>query len=89
MRLKSLLIALLINLIDANRVLELNENFSQVLKQNPHQAWLVKFYAPWCHHCRKFGKLTFNVKNAAENYHLFFDLSLFRTLLHADCTTNS
>lgn len=45
--------------ITGNRVIELTDQFSKVLKVNTQRDWLVKFYAPWCHHCRQFGKLNF------------------------------
>ncbi|XP_044254609.1 protein disulfide-isomerase TMX3 isoform X2 [Tribolium madens] len=35
----------------ASRVLELSDKFSEIYKEGGF--WLVKFYAPWCGHCKR------------------------------------
>lgn len=37
-------------------VLELNDKFLDVYKKDHTRSWIVKFYAPWCHHCRQIGR---------------------------------
>jgi thioredoxin-like negative regulator of GroEL len=27
-------------------------NFSQAVEDSPDKAWFIKFYAPWCTHCK-------------------------------------
>ncbi|KAG9508413.1 Protein disulfide-isomerase TMX3 [Fragariocoptes setiger] len=36
----------------ASKVIELDDGLPQFIKRDPARAWLVKFYAPWCHYCR-------------------------------------
>lgn len=37
-------------------VKELSDKFLDIYKMDVGKGWLVKFYAPWCHHCRQMGK---------------------------------
>lgn len=44
-----LLVAHALALATGNRVFELSDKFVEAYKKDS-KAWLVKFYAPWCHH---------------------------------------
>lgn len=39
-------------LASASRVIEMNDKIVDIY-QTDHRAFLIKFYAPWCHHCQE------------------------------------
>lgn len=45
--------------LSASRVLELSDKFSEIRKDGGY--WLVKFYAPWCGHCKRLEPIWLNV----------------------------
>lgn len=62
------------------KVLDLNENLPDLIESHQEKNWLVKFYAPWCHHCQQLEP-TYN--NVAEKiYHKHDNLIVGRV----DCT---
>ncbi|KAF7273179.1 thioredoxin-related transmembrane protein 3 [Rhynchophorus ferrugineus] len=46
----------------ASRVLELTDRFPEIRKDGG--LWLVKFYAPWCGHCKKLDPIWMHVAQA-------------------------
>jgi thioredoxin-like negative regulator of GroEL len=42
------------------------ENFDEVLDSSESRAWLLKFYAPWCSHCKKLAPV---IEEAALKNH--------------------
>jgi thioredoxin domain-containing protein 10 len=65
------------------KVLDINENLPDLIEKHPEKNWLIKFYAPWCHHCQQLEP-TYN--NVAERiYHQHETLIVGRV----DCTRAS
>jgi thioredoxin domain-containing protein 10 len=65
---------------DAAKVLDINDHFPDLIDKHPDKNWLIKFYAPWCHHCQQLEP-TYN--NVAESvYHKHDNLIVGRV----DCT---
>ncbi|KAL1513223.1 hypothetical protein ABEB36_002659 [Hypothenemus hampei] len=57
-----LTLVFLFHYTDASRVLELTDRFSEIRKEGG--IWLVKFYAPWCGHCKKLEPIWMHVAQA-------------------------
>lgn len=49
---------------DSSRVLELSDRFLDVRNEG---QWFVKFYAPWCAHCKKLEPVWAHVAQALYN----------------------
>lgn len=44
----------LLVLSNASRVIEMNDRLVDIYPTD-QRSFLVKFYAPWCHHCQELG----------------------------------
>lgn len=44
--------------VHAGRVIEMNDRLVEVYP-NDKRSFLIKFYAPWCHHCQDLGEFFF------------------------------
>lgn len=49
-------------------ILELGDNFADVRKDGGY--WLVKFYTPWCGHCKRLEPIWAHVVQALKNTHI-------------------
>ena len=65
---------------EAAKVLDVNENLSDFIEKHSEKSWLVKFYAPWCHHCQQLEPTYHNV--AETIYDKYDNLIVGRV----DCT---
>ncbi|CAG9561276.1 unnamed protein product [Danaus chrysippus] len=52
------------NSVSSSRVLELSDKFIDISKDG---VWFVKFYAPWCAHCRRIEPIWAHVAQALYN----------------------
>lgn len=50
--------------VSSSRVLELSDKFIDISKDG---VWFVKFYAPWCAHCRRIEPIWGHVAQALYN----------------------
>lgn len=48
--------------------MELGDNFADVHKDGGY--WLVKFYTPWCGHCKRLEPIWAHVVQALKNTHI-------------------
>ncbi|XP_063919866.1 protein disulfide-isomerase TMX3 [Zophobas morio] len=55
-------LCVVIGCCSASRVLELSDKFSEIYKEGGY--WLVKFYAPWCGHCKRLEPIWAQVAQA-------------------------
>lgn len=55
--------------VEAVKVLDINENLLDLIEKHNQQNWLVKFYAPWCHHCQQLEPTYNNVAEDIYNKH--------------------
>lgn len=50
------LISLLTDICSSTRVVEFGSRLSELVDKHQDKGFLVKFFAPWCHHCKQLGK---------------------------------
>lgn len=54
-----ILAAILYPIVGYARVVDIGPTLPDLLKEHSDKGWLIKFYAPWCHHCKQLGNVVF------------------------------
>lgn len=51
---------------DGKVVILTGENFSQEVQDHPERSWFIKFYAPWCSHCKSMAPVWVEVAKSLQ-----------------------
>lgn len=45
-----------------------SNNFAEIVKSDTEKGWMVKFYAPWCGHCKKLAPTWNELASSAQGF---------------------